>query len=138
MRRLASLAVIMFLGASWPALAGVRTVAIVHSASAAYTGDHSIIVQATVDLPNSCWANPRFLPPKANVAPDAGGAVAITVVADSSEAAGVMCAMIYRQGVTVPALRWTGYTAKGLKAVRVIGSTTPVTAAIAGSPAPTN
>jgi hypothetical protein len=137
MHRLAGVALIMVLAANGAALAAVQTVAVVHSASAAY-GDNAIIVHATVDLPNSCWANPRFVEPKSHVQPGPDGAVAITVVADSSEGAGVMCAMIYRPGVDVPPLRWTGYPAKGPTAVRVVGSATPVVAAITGSPTAAN
>jgi hypothetical protein len=115
------------------ALAAEQTVAVVHSASAGYsrTTKHTIIVRATVDLPNSCWSKPRFKAPDRGVQPDAEGVVAIAVVVDSSEGPGVMCSMIFRQGVSVPSLHWTNFPTKGLKAVKVIGAGTPVVATIA-------
>jgi hypothetical protein len=137
-RLLTAAAVLLLSGASGAALAAEQPVAVVHSASAGYspTSRHTIIVRATVDLPNSCWSNPRFQHPARGVEPDADGVVPITVVADSSEGAGVMCSMIFRPAVHVPALHWTTYPAKGLKAVRVIGSTTPIVATVARSGAP--
>jgi hypothetical protein len=116
-----------------PALAAVETIAVVHSASAGYstTAKHTIVVRAKVDLPNSCWANPRFKAPDPSLKPDAHGVVPITIIADSSEGAGVMCSMIYRPGVRVPALHWTTYPPTQLKAVKVIGSKVPIIAMIA-------
>jgi hypothetical protein len=136
MRLLACGAITLVLSLGGTALAAVQTVAVVHSASATFGARHTIVVRATVDLPNSCWSNPRFAAPARGVQPDADGVVSILVVADSKEGAGVMCAMIYRPGVAVPALRWTHYPAHGLKAVRVTGSRTPVVAALPGADPP--
>jgi hypothetical protein len=136
MRRLACAALTLFLGSGGTALAAVKTVEVVHSASAAYGAGGAIIVRATVDLPNSCWSNPRFIAPARGVRPDADGVVQIRIVADSKEAPGVMCSMIFRPGVVVPALRWSHHPAQGLRAVRLIGSRTPLSAALESEGAP--
>ncbi|HLK24072.1 MAG TPA: hypothetical protein VKT30_05395 [Caulobacteraceae bacterium] len=117
------------------AAAATKTIPVVHSAQAAYsrTARHTIVVQASVDLPNSCWSNPRFQRPAAGVKPDAGGAVMLVVVADNAERPGLMCAMMYRPGVAVPPLRWTTYP-KRLKAITVTGSQQAVTAPVTGEP----
>lgn len=133
MRLLTCAAIMAIVSGGGAALAAEQTVAVVHSASAGYsrTSNHTIIVRATVDLPNSCWSKPRFKAPERGVQPDADGVVAIAVVVDSSEGPGVMCSMIFRQGVSVPSLYWTNYPTNGLKAVRVIGAGTPALATIA-------
>jgi len=128
MRGLAWAALVLVFGE--PALAAEQPVAVVHSASAAYGPARTIIVRATIDLPNSCWSNPRFEGPARGVRPDANGVVPILIVAESKEGAGVMCSMIYRPDVSVPALRWTRYPAHGLKAVKLIGTQTPMVAAV--------
>jgi hypothetical protein len=136
MRRLACAAITVVLGLGGTALAAVQTVPVVHSASATFGARRTIVVRATVDLPNSCWSNPRFATPARGVQPDADGVVSIRIVADSEEAPGVMCSMIFRSGVVVPTLRWTHHPAHGLKAVRLIGSRTPLDAALANEGAP--
>jgi hypothetical protein len=128
MRRLACAALTLTLALGGTALAAVQTVAVVHSGSATYVAGRTIVVRATVDLPNSCWSNPRFIAPARGVQPDADGVVPIRIVADSKEGDGIMCAMIFRPGVTAPALRWRHYPAHGLTAVRLIGSRTPLVA----------
>jgi hypothetical protein len=128
MRYLACAALILTFAAVGPALAAVQTVAVVHSASASYGAGGAIVVHATVDLPNSCWSNPRFSRPARDVRPDEDGVVPIRIVADSKEAPGVMCAMIFRPGVVVPTLRWTHHPTRGLRAVRLIGSQTTLVA----------
>jgi len=136
MRRLACAAITVVLGLGGTALAAVQTVAVVHSASATFGPKHTIVVRATVDLPNSCWSNPRFAAPARGVQPDEDGVVQIRIVADSREAPGVMCSMIFRPAVVVPALRWAYHHAHGLRAVRLIGSRTPLVAALANEGAP--
>ena len=118
------------------ARAAEQTIGVVQTASARYSTQnrHTVIVQATVGLPNSCWANPRFQTPAAGLKPDADGVVTITVVATSSEGPGVMCAMIFRTGIKVPTLYWRTYETKGLKAIKLVGSTTPVVATVPARP----
>ena len=129
MRRLTCAAfVFAILGAGGTAMAAEQTVAVVHSGSATYSAGRAIVVRATVDLPNSCWSNPRFIAPSRRVRPDADGVVPILIVAKSKEGSRVMCSMIYRPGISVPTLRWTHYPANGLKAVRLIGTRAPVAA----------
>jgi hypothetical protein len=105
---------------------------VVHAASAQYsaTKAHTIVVHASVDLPNSCWSNPRLRAPPRGAKPDAHGTMRMTVIVDSSEAPGTACSMIFRPGVEAPPLFWTGYPRTGLKAIKVIGSQTPVVAVI--------
>ncbi len=132
MRLLALTALSLMVFGGEAARAAEQTVPVVHTASARHSASErrTIIVSGTVDLPNSCWTNPRFQPPPPGAKADADGVVPITVVADSSEGPGVACAMIFRQGVKVPSLHWTHYPSKGLRAVKVIGSRTPVIAPI--------
>ena len=55
MRRLTCAAfVFAILGAGGTAMAAEQTVAVVHSGSATYSAGRTIVVRATVDLPNSC------------------------------------------------------------------------------------
>ena len=132
LRLLARAALLLFVCASGAAFAAEQTVLVVHSASAAYgvKGKHTITIRAKVDLPNSCWSNPRFQPPDSNTMPGADGIVPITVIVDSSEGPGIACSMIYQQAVNVPVLHWTSYPAHGLKAIKVIGSRSPVVVTI--------
>jgi hypothetical protein len=101
------------------AVAAVRTVEVVKSAEARVAG-RTLTLEATVQLPNGCWSNPRFARPSRDAAPDADGVVPVKVVADSSEGPGLACPMIVRPPVAVPALKWRGFPG-GLKAVKVEG-----------------
>jgi hypothetical protein len=134
MRWLSCAAPFVIFGASGAALE--QTVAVVHSASATYGAGRTIVVRATVDLPNSCWSNPRFMAPSRGVRPDADGVVPILIVAKSMEGSGVMCSMVYRPDVSVPAFRWTHYPAHGLKAVKLIGTRTTIVATVGGDGQP--
>jgi hypothetical protein len=136
MRNLACATLFLTVAAIGPALAAEQTVAVVHSASAISGAGGAIIVHATVDLPNSCWSNPHFSLPGRGVQPDEDGVAPIRIVADSKEAPGVMCAMIFRPGVVVPALRWAHHPARGLRAVRLIGSRTSLVAPLTNERAP--
>lgn len=131
-RLLARAAFLLFVCASGTAFAEEQTVRVVYSASAVYSvmGEHAITIHAEVDLPNSCWSNPRFQPPDSNTMPDADGIVPITVIVESSEGPGIACSMIYRRAVNVPLLHWTSYPASGLKGIKVIGSRSPVVVTI--------
>jgi len=125
--------------ASWlttgNAVAAVLPVADVRAASATLSADgRELVVRASVDLPNGCWTEPRILAPGADAAPDADGVATLTVVADSSAGAGHMCSMMFRRGVEASPVTWTGFPA-GLKAVRLLGSRTPVTATISAADA---
>jgi hypothetical protein len=102
----------------------------VKSASAVMSADHhSIVVSANVDLPDGCWRNPRVAAPATDAGPDASGSMDVTVVAESTRGPGLACPMIYRPNVPAAPLRWTTFPA-GLKAVRVVGERTSVTAQI--------
>jgi hypothetical protein len=123
MRRLTCAALLLTVFAATIASATEQTIRDVATGSAVFSGKHrrEIIVRADVDLPNSCWSNPRFEKPARGQVPDADGVVPLTVVADVSEAPGTACAMIFRR-VPVPALRWRAYPINGLKAVKLIGA----------------
>jgi hypothetical protein len=111
--------------------AGEQTIRDIATGSAVYSGKNqrAIIVQATVDLPNSCWSHPRFQRPARGVRPDADGVVPLTIVADSAESPGVACSMIFRQA-PVPPLHWTTFPKSGLKAVKLIGARRFITAQV--------
>jgi len=121
--------------ASNVAVGAERPVEVVHSASAAYsaTQPHTIVVDATVDLPNSCWSNPRFQTPAPGAVPDANGTIDVTILADYSGGPGMACGMIFRPAVKVPELLWSTYPKAGLRAVNVVGSTTSVVAPVSGA-----
>jgi len=116
------------LAAAASASASEQIIPVVHSAQAAYASParRTIVVRATVDLPDSCWSNPRFSRPSRHVRPDTDGVVQIAIVADSSARPGIMCAMIYRPAVAVRPLRWTTFP-HGLTSVRLVGQRTSVT-----------
>lgn len=85
---------------------------------------NTITITAMVQLNDSCWSNPRFVPPLTGTRPLPGSVAPIEVQADY--ATGKMCAMIVRK-VPVPVLNWRIYPNPKLRAVKIIGSTTPVT-----------
>jgi hypothetical protein len=122
-----SLAIALALAAAAPAFAARKVVAVVHAASAEVRGG-VLEVDASVDLPNTCWSNPRF-GPVPHHPPDASGALTIEVVATSTEAPGRACGMVYRPAVSVPALRWP-HPPRGLHSLNVVGSRTPASAIV--------
>jgi len=137
MRPTLCLALLLSCLGSASAVAAVLPVPDVRTASAELSADgRAIVVRASVDLPNGCWTEPRIVPPGGAAAPDASGVVTLTVAADSSAGAGHMCSMIFRPGVEARELRWTGFPASGLKAVRLIGSRTPLTVTISAADPP--
>jgi hypothetical protein len=110
------------------AAATTKTVPTVISATARWsTLPNTITITATVQLNDSCWSNPRFMPPLTGPRPSPGTVAPIEVLADY--ATGKMCAMIVRK-VQVPVLNWRIYPNPRLRAVKVIGSQHPVTAII--------
>lgn len=109
---------------------GIVTIRDVKSATAVMSADRrSILVSATVDLPNGCWRNPRVTAPPAGAAPDSSGTVDMPVIADSTAGPGLACPMIYRPNVPATPLQWTAFP-EGVKAVRLIGERTSAVAAI--------
>jgi hypothetical protein len=105
-----------------------KTVPTVISATARWsTLPNTITITATVQLNDSCWSNPRFMPPLTGPRPPPGTVVPIEVLADYTT--GKMCAMVVRK-VPVPVLNWRIYPNPRLRAVKVIGSQHPVTAII--------
>ena len=105
-----------------------KTVPTVISASARWsTLPNTITITAIVQLNDSCWSNPRFMPPLTGPQPPSGSVAPIEVQADY--ATGKMCAMIVRK-VPVPVLNWRIYPNPRLRAVKIIGSQHAVTAII--------
>jgi hypothetical protein len=110
-----------------PAIAATKVVAVVHTATAEFHGG-VLVVNASVDLPNTCWSRPRFagIP---HGAPGPEGQLRLDVVATSIERPGRMCGMVVRPAVAVPALRWTR-PPQTLRSLNVTGSSTPVVAQV--------
>jgi hypothetical protein len=105
-----------------------ETVPTVISATARWsTLPNTITITAIVQLNDSCWSNPRFVPPLTGPRPPPGTVAPIEVQADY--ATGKMCAMIVRK-VPVPVQNWRIYPNPKLRAVRIVGSQHPVTAII--------
>jgi hypothetical protein len=109
------------------AAAAVKTVEVVKSAEARVT-DHTLVVKATVQLPNGCWSRPRFVRP-ADAAPDAEGVISVKVVADTSEGPRLACPMIVRPPIAVPPLEWRRFP-HGVKGVKVEGWRVPAIAQV--------
>ena len=105
-----------------------KTVPTVISATArSSTLPNTITITAIVQLNDSCWSNPRFVPPLAGALPPSGTVAPIEVQADYTT--GKMCAMIVRK-VPVPVVNWRIYPNSKLRAVKIIGSQHPLTAPI--------
>lgn len=102
-----------------------KTVPTVISATARWsTLPNTITITAIVQLNDSCWSNPRFMPPLTGPRPAPGTVAPIEVQADYTT--GKMCAMVVRT-VPVPVLNWRIYPNPKLRAVKMIGSQHPVT-----------
>jgi hypothetical protein len=102
-----------------------KTVPTVISATARWsTLPNTITITAMVQLNDSCWSNPRFVPPLTGALPPSGTVAPIEVQADYTT--GKMCAMIVRK-VAVPVLNWRIYPNPKLRAVKIVGSQHPVT-----------
>jgi hypothetical protein len=109
------------------AAAEVKVVPTVVSGSAKWDkAPNTIVLNAVVQLNDSCWSNPKFRPPLANVK-QAGATAPIEIVANY--VTGKMCAQVVRR-VPVPAYKWRIYPNPTLKSVKYVGSTTPVTVQI--------
>jgi hypothetical protein len=127
MRNLAWLGAAALAAMATSAAAEVKVVPTVLSGSAAWsTTPNTIVLNAVVQLNDSCWSKPRFRPPLANVK-QAGDTAPVEIVADY--AAGKMCAQVIRT-VPVPSYKWRIYPNPALKSVKYVGSTTPVTVQI--------
>jgi len=111
------------------AAAETKVVPTVISGSAAWSKHqpNTIVLAAVVQLNDSCWSNPRFVPPLTKAATPLGETAPIEIQAD--HATDKMCSMIVRK-VRVPTLNWRIYPNPKLASVKFVGSTHPVTAAI--------
>jgi hypothetical protein len=109
----------------------IETVPTVISATAVWdhVAPNTVVVDAKVQLNDTCWSNPRFEAPLGRVRAkaDASGVAPILVVATYTPHH--VCGMVVRQ-VDVPALHWRIYPNPSLTAVKIVGSAQPVTAPI--------
>jgi hypothetical protein len=127
MRNLAWLGAAALAAMATTAAAEVKVVPTVLSGSAAWSRTpNTIVLNATVQLNDSCWSKPRFRPPLANVK-QSGDTAPIEIVADY--AAGKICAQLVRK-VALPSYKWRIYPNPALKSVKYVGSATPVTVRI--------
>jgi hypothetical protein len=92
------------------------------------TRPNTITLNAVVQLNDTCWSNPRFMPPLAGAKSAPGQTAQIPILAD--HATGKMCGMVVRK-VKVPTRDWRIYPNPQLKAVKFVGSAQPVTVVIA-------
>jgi hypothetical protein len=127
MHSLATLMVASATLAAAGASAQPQTVPVIDRVSAGYSRvlRHTIVIQVTADLPNSCWSNPRLRPNVTGPSPRLG-IVGFAVQADVKS--GVMCAQAV-QTVSLPRYNWRTYP-RGVRSIRVEGSQKPVTALI--------
>ena len=108
------------------AYANTQVVAVVKSASAdlSKVKPHTAVINATVELPNTCWSHPRLKRLLTGPAPPADGIIGFAVQADVKT--GGMCGQVVRT-VPAPAFTWTNVRVSD-KGVKVIGSRVPVVA----------
>jgi hypothetical protein len=110
------------------AAAETATVPVVLIGSAGWsTLPNTIVLNATVQLNDSCWSNPRFMPPLAGAKSAPGQTAQIPILAD--HVTGKMCAQVVRQ-VKVPTRNWRFYPNPALTSVKFVGSSQPVTVVI--------
>jgi hypothetical protein len=115
--------------AATTAAAEVKLVPTIASGTAAWaTTPNTLVLNAMAQLNDTCWSKPRFRPPLTGAKHPLGDTAQVEIVAD--HASGKMCGMVLRK-VAVPTYRWRIYPNPALKAVKYVGSTTPVTAVIA-------
>lgn len=110
------------------AAAETKVVPTVLTGSAGWsTLPNTIVLNAVVQLNDTCWSNPRFMPPLAGARGAPGQMAQIPILAD--HATGKMCGMVVRK-VAVPTRNWRIYPNPQLRAVRFVGSAQPVTVVI--------
>ncbi|HWF78123.1 MAG TPA: hypothetical protein VN694_13210 [Caulobacteraceae bacterium] len=115
------------------ASAETKAIPTVVSGAAAWSRlPNTITLNAVVQLNDTCWSNPRFMPPlAAKPAPGRAAPVQPTEVPILADhATGKMCGMVVRQ-VKVPTRQWRIYPDPQLKSLKFVGSAQPVTVVIA-------
>jgi hypothetical protein len=115
------------------AAAETKPIPTVISGSAAWSRlPNTITLNAVVQLNDTCWSNPRFMPPLAakpkSGAPPAAQPTEVTILAD--HATGKMCGMVVRK-VKAPTWQWRIYPGTQPKVLKYVGSAQPVTVVIA-------
>ena len=116
------------------AAADTKPIPTVISGTAAWSRlPNTITLNAVVQLNDTCWSNPRFMPPLAAKpkpgAPPAAQPTVVTILAD--HAAKKRCGMVVSK-VRVPTRQWRIYPNPALKSLKFVGSAQPVTVVIAG------
>ena len=88
---------------------------------------NTIVLNAVVQLNDTCWSNPRFMPPLTHASTPVGDTAPVEILA--THAAKKMCGMVVRK-VRVPTRSWRIYPNPKLTSVKFVGSDQPVTATI--------